>query len=178
VKPPYYQREHVVLYHGDARDFLPDISRGKAIVTAPPYGEHYIETLEAFEIFEAEEVITLWHNRNLPSLQMTLVAIHIWDRQGVSPLYQRFLHFRKAGGTVVDKLWSYPPNVVEHHHQQPIAVMLKAVQETDPNLPILDPYVGFGTTLIAASAIGRTAIGIERDEQRCEIAAKRLEHEN
>ena len=45
---------------------------------------------------------------------------------------------------------------------------------SNPGDWVLDPFCGFGTTLVAAQHLGRQAIGFERDFQRGAFAAKRV----
>lgn len=63
-----------------------------------------------------------------------------------------------------------------HATQKPIALMEYFVKTySNEGESILDPFIGSETTLVAAKNLGRKAVGIERTEQDCENAAKRLE---
>lgn len=63
----------------------------------------------------------------------------------------------------------------EHPTQKPEAVMRWALsQAPDPIVSVLDPFAGTGTTLVEAKRVGKKAIGIEREERYCEMAARRL----
>ncbi len=61
-----------------------------------------------------------------------------------------------------------------HATQKPLALMKWCLSLFPNAKTVLDPYCGSGTTLVAAKAMGLTAIGIELHEPYCEIAAKRL----
>lgn len=52
--------------------------------------------------------------------------------------------------------------------------LLRWVVESFTESTIIDPFLGSGTTLRAAKDCGRRAIGIEKSERYCEIAANRL----
>ena len=43
-----------------------------------------------------------------------------------------------------------------------------------PDAVVIDPFMGSGTTLVAARQLGRKAVGIDVDEKYCEIAVQRL----
>lgn len=65
-----------------------------------------------------------------------------------------------------------------HPCPKPEALMLDLVADfSDQGETILDPFMGSGTTLIAAKRMGRKSIGIEVEEKFCEIAAKRLDQD-
>lgn len=63
----------------------------------------------------------------------------------------------------------------EHPTQKPLGILEPLIRySTNPGDLILDPTAGAGSTLVAAKANGRRAIGIEADERYAEAAARRL----
>jgi site-specific DNA-methyltransferase (adenine-specific) len=65
------------------------------------------------------------------------------------------------------------------HGEHPTAKPLKLVRElislfSCAGDSVIDPWMGSGTTLVAAKDLGRRAVGIELEERWCEVAARRL----
>lgn len=77
-------------------------------------------------------------------------------------------------------VWRMLPPTMVDGHPCPFPIDLPTrciVAATDPGDLVLDPFMGSGTTLRAAKDTGRRAIGIDREERYCEIAARRLGQE-
>lgn len=74
-------------------------------------------------------------------------------------------------------VWHEPiiPTWEHRHHknEKPVALMKRALRWL-PGDVVCDPFAGSGTTLVAAKALGRKAIGIEICEEYCRISAARL----
>jgi site-specific DNA-methyltransferase (adenine-specific) len=75
--------------------------------------------------------------------------------------------------------YEYPRTGAANHHPtvKPIALMRWLVRlVTPPDGLILDPFLGSGTTGIAAVLEGFHVIGIEQDSEYLDIARRRIAH--
>jgi site-specific DNA-methyltransferase (adenine-specific) len=64
----------------------------------------------------------------------------------------------------------------DHPTEKPVDLIVQML-DASGGASVLDPFMGSGTTLVAAKTLGRRAIGIEIEERYCEIAAQRCSQE-
>lgn len=91
----------------------------------------------------------------------------------------------RSGMTGFTNTWSFlPPNAANrpgadklvHVSMKPVEICKRLIEMTTlPGDTVLDPFMGTGPVMEAAMLTGRNAIGIDANEQYCEIAVKRLE---
>lgn len=201
---PYYDHAGVVIYCGDSREMAMPDGVG-AVVTDPPYGIHWqprVNHRESSWKDAARESLTRWlvapkvciwggnyYTDQLPPSESWLIWLKrpsgfdddprtyaplemAWTNYGGKPHTKTLVwDGGKREGAAINRTFCHPA-------QKPLELMRwSIVRAGDIHGCIVDPFMGSGTTLEAAKALGYQAIGIELEERYCEIAAKRLQQE-
>jgi site-specific DNA-methyltransferase (adenine-specific) len=181
---PYYSEDGITIYCGDCRRVLP-LDCG-IVITDPPYpgyekGWDVPDVAAILADIHATKVV-LWPVLT-PSPLVRHAAEHVWHKPNGQSRYQYeriLVEGDEAADAKVFRLAAILPNYVQyqrecvdHPTQKPISLMLRLLSLYS-GVPVLDPFMGSGTTLVAAKRMGRRAIGIEIEERYCEIAVKRL----
>lgn len=197
---PYYEHAGITIYHGDCRDVLPLLSGIDAVVTDPPYGHgdkwsggtwasnpiyaaafdwdaSPVDADTINSVIRAAPLVIVWGGNyyQLPPSRFWLA----WEKSQKMDTMADF----ELAWTNLDKPSKLfreirnPDGKREHPTQKPLSLMHWCLGFLPNARLILDPFMGSGTTLVAAKDLGRKAIGIEIDEKYCEMAAKRLGQE-
>jgi site-specific DNA-methyltransferase (adenine-specific) len=184
------------LYLGDCMDILPTLGKVDAVITDPPYGINFAKNPHSQSCIKHEkmdwdksapddEVIRyicsfsdiqiIWGGNyfDMPASQSFLV----WDKmqpENFSMAMAEFAFFNKKRPAKIFRM--HPASFSkEHPTQKPLELMLWCIEQAGTPQTILDPFMGSGTTGVAAIQMGRKFIGIEREPKYFEIACKRIE---
>lgn len=194
---PYYQSGGMTIYHADC---LPIAAHVKAdvIVSDPPYGMSYVSgwsksTIASDGNTDARDLIlSRWQGPAIIfgkwscARPENIREILIWDKgewPGMGDLSfpwgpsHEEIYVIGTGftgsrmGSVIRKNRIGGNGL--HPTEKPLEVMSKLIERCPPGI-IFDPFMGSGSSIVAAKILGRRAIGIEIEERYCEIAARRL----
>jgi site-specific DNA-methyltransferase (adenine-specific) len=191
---PYYEHAGITIYHGDCREILPGVS-ADVLVTDPPYGVSFAgkATKHTGPAVVRAALPLVMRGLVFPGSRLMFDYPKPYDIGGVycpagagvgrwgficfHPVLFYGKRPRRERFPTVIKSFSITE---EHEHPcaKPLSWMRWAVKMASiEGECILDPFMGSGTTLVAAKNLGRRAIGIEIEERYCEIAAERLAQE-
>ena len=195
---------NATLYLGDCMDILPTLPRVDAVITDPPYGlgavldrtpstttkwsKHFGEGAPHWDATTPDEAVAL-------AVSMADVAI-VWGGQFYAlPVGRCWLAWNKIirnwSSSEMELAWtniqrankafdySHGQLATEgkHYHptQKPVPLMKWCIDQAGKPQTILDPFMGSGTTGVAAVQMGRKFIGIEREPKYFDIACRRIE---
>jgi len=181
---------------GDCRDILPTLGKVDAVVTDPPYGigfgakhtkwsanrgvvlgEWDSEIPDVSELLELSDNIIIWGGERfgLPVRRCWLT----WVKPDAAPTFAStefaWTSWDKPARHFMQSISSVNAERVGHPTQKPVRLMKWCMGFLPDAQTILDPFMGSGTTGVAAVQMGRKFIGIEREEKYFDIACKRIE---
>ena len=189
-----YKRKEVIgkatLYLGDCMEVMPTLGDVDAVVTDPPYPDwlvdkyNYFDGILDFLKYSKTRNLIFWSTK--VDFQSHYTARHVWDKKTGCGSEYEFI-FEQNGNKNFKVVRHYLVNSsvaasytndcwTGHKSQKPIKLMKWCIDflGNDKNI-ILDPFMGSGSTGVAAVQMGREFIGIELDEDYFEIACKRIE---
>ena len=204
---PYYQDDYATIWHGDCREILPHLEPVDLVLTDPPYGigeeyKSFNDTPENVKNLVSEIIPIALKKSKRCLLTCATRQIHFypppnwiiaWINRagtGMNPwgftCWQPILCYGKCPYLAERK--GSRPDIIEHSESseknghpcpKPITFWKKVLLRGSfyQTESILDPFMGSGTTLVAAKNLNHKSIGIEIEEKYCEIAAKRLSQE-
>jgi DNA modification methylase len=120
--------------------------------------------------------------------QWGIESLLVWDKDWIGPGGQRGLrpsyelaalfchHDFAIKNRGLPDIWKHQWSSQKpsgHPAEKPVELVRRIVRESGGGL-VLDPFIGSGTTLVAAKAEGCEAIGIEIEERWCATAIERL----
>jgi site-specific DNA-methyltransferase (adenine-specific) len=196
---PYYESDGIVIYNCDCREILHSL-KADVTIADPPYnvgmdysggdarGDYPEWTASWVRTAPRPLVVTPGHANLAMWLAMERPR---WTCAWVKPnqnsasalngwnVWEPVLVYGKHRKPVGQDAWVIPialqSDTGNHPCPKPLpfwkALVVSFSLDTDT---ILDPFMGSGTTLVAAKLEGRKAVGIEIEERYCEISAKRL----
>lgn len=188
---PYYQDESATIYHGDCREIMPELPPVDVVVADPPYGMGKAEWDAA--IVPVAEWLPAARDVAPVALFCGVRGMFDYPRPDWIAAWVRLGSTQRNGSlggfnnwepillydipTLVNDVIATPnfrsPVTGGHPTPKPIKLLV-ALLARMPAGTVLDPFMGSGTTLVAAKNLGRKSIGIEIEERYCEIAAQRL----
>jgi len=184
------------LYLGDCMDILPTLDKVDAVITDPPYGisankqtlgagkKHFDrggdwdDSVPDVKIWlSMAEFCCFWGGNyfsdQLPPTNDWLIWHKMNDGRSFSECEMAWTNFGKQVRHLSHH-WSGEEKL--HPTMKPLPVMLWTLEKAGNVLAILDPFMGSGTTGVAAIQMGRKFIGIEREPKYFEIACERIEN--
>jgi DNA modification methylase len=204
IKPYYDDGGGIVIYHADCREVLPHLAKVDLVLTDPPYGLEGIAgsygrhgdtiandldcTVRDWLIENFNGPMLVFSSPRLPEPPGDWQHRLVWDKaegglNGGPWRYNHELIFVRGDGWRRIEAGSFSilryrigngcADRSDHPHRKPTGLIASLIQHA-PDGTILDPFMGSGTTLVAAKSLGRRAIGIEIEEKYCETAVERL----
>jgi len=199
---PYYDKDGITIYHGDCREILPELESVDLMLTDPPYPYEFIECWSKLAVIGHKKLkagcffYAYSGQTHLPEV-LKRMCVHLdyhWQLCLVHSGCSQTIHHRKimcgykpilmfSNGKPDYPTKRYFKDTIKgsgrkktcHKWQQSKFELTSIIEHfTGCSDIILDPFMGSGTTLVAAQELGRKAIGIEIEEKYCEIAVERL----
>ena len=134
---------------------------------------HWKTFVDYIKVLSPPATLIVWNKSQQSSSSMKGHNFHLYN-----PRHEFIYYYgsqKHKAGLYEENVWNIPNEIsIEHPTVKPVALCIRAIRNSSSkNDIVFDPFLGSGSTLVAAERLGRRCFGIEIEPKYCDCIVRR-----
>jgi DNA modification methylase len=135
---------------------------------------HWKTFVDYVKVLGPPATLIVWNESQQSNSSMKGHNFHLYNPRHEFIFYHGSQRHKR--GLYEENVWNIPNEIsTDHPTVKPVSLCIRAIRNSSSkNDIVFDPFLGSGSTLIAAERLGRRCVGIELEPRYCDVVVRRF----